>query len=593
LEEEIMNKTRTMAMGAALVFCIAFASAATAAVNDFARCVPKEALVYIGVEFRPDVVRALQESPGYKMQQDERFKALMTEFYDLVGGLCQKNGVPLKDMGLSFKDLEDLQEGGFAFAGGVIMRPTPDGEGVTPAPDAVMLFDTTAPKAKGFFDKAKKAMDVLVQKKILKSTTPKVEGTEATVYEIVKTENMDEMLPAMVMPAIATSGEVGIIALHPESLSRCLKVISGAGKESLAENELYKKSVEKLSKKRMCTVFENIESIVNFVMRFAPLEKEKKAMILDDLGLKNIKAMAASAWADKDGSYCEIYYYIPELKTPFARPFLHTMANFDLVKGISKYSAGFAAVSFDAPELLQIIRDVAKSVGGEDALKAVNGAIEDFNKEAGFNLEEDLLKSLGHEMIISMPLSLEIGAAPSVLPLFVAVEIKDRQKVEGIINGLLKKAGATIGRKKVGENMIYTHPFGSYCFTGKYLVVSNTPTRIEEFLDTMAGKNLSVANTEYYDKAMKFLEGKKSMLLYMNVEQGMRLASGILFMIENQGMFRAMGMRLPFGRNLAPEMKKLLGIEGKLLAIVPEYCHAFYMSVAPDDNGIMLKIMMP
>ena len=620
-------------MGAVvLVIGLALAAEALASVRDFARLVPEDTLLYADMLYNKRALKHLQASPGYKMMQDERVKAIMEEWYKMTDNLYEEAGIPMKEMGLSLRDTENFQEGGYAIAVGLGMQPV--GNMMMPSPKMVILFDLSSEKMKKIWDKAGGVMDVLAKAGKVSLIERDIEGAKVRTYQLNPAGGLPPQMVAMVMPSFYDDGKIGIIGLTPDALAGCLKIINADGKGSLAENKLYKSTVAKLSKKRMSTLFFNMKAVIS-LMAAAPVPPKERKIIFETLGLGYIESLGMGSWSDKDGSHSEIFIHSPDLKCPLMHPFTCARSRFELTKGVSKYSASFMSMSFDAPDICELVKGIVKDIVGEKQFESNMKKLEKVEKKIGFSIEDDLLKSLGHEVLFANPsMALDIGGVPSVFPVVVAVEVKDRAKIEKIIAILTEKTGAEFARKEVGRVTVFYHPVAAYCFSGRYLIIGNSPTRVEQFLDTMAGKNLSIEKTDAYRTAMKSLKGKKSVLAYMSLEQTLRMISGLLFIAEHSEQFQMFGISPPFGasrremprRYPVPEDyeeddmeddegweppdeefefrerrgglemydgRKMLHLMARFIAIIPEYSTACYVAVVPDSDGLIIKIVIP
>ncbi|MFH1550051.1 MAG: DUF3352 domain-containing protein, partial [Planctomycetota bacterium] len=493
-------------MGAVvLVVSLVLAAEALAGVRDFARLVPEDTILYADMVYSERALQHLHASPGYKMMQDERVKAIMEEMYKMTDGLYEKTGIPMKEMGLSLRDMENFQEGGYAIAVGLGMQPV--GNMMMPSPKMVILFDLSSKKMKNVWDKAGGVMNVLAKAGKVSLTEREVEGAKVKAYQLNPAGGFPPQMAALIMPSFCDDGKIGIIGLNPDSLAGCLKVINADGKGSLAGNKLYKNTVAKLSNKRIKTLFFNMKAVVS-LMAAAPVPPKAKKIVFETLGLGYIESLGVGSWDDKDGSHSEIFIHSPDLKCPLMHPFTCARSRFALTKGVSKYSASFVSMSFDAPDICELVKGIVKDIVGEKQFERNMKKLEKMEKKIGFSIMDDLMKNLGHEVLFAKSsISLDIGSMPSVFPVVAAVEVKDRAKIEKIIAILTEKTGAEFARKEVGRVTVFYHPVGAYCFSGKYLIIGNSPTRVEQFLDTMAGKNLSIEKTDAYRKAMKSLKG--------------------------------------------------------------------------------------
>ncbi len=658
-------------MGAVvLVVGLALGAQALAGVKDFARLVPEDTILYAEAVYDEAALKQMHASPGYKMVQDERVKAIMEEMYKLTDELYEKIGIPMKEMGLSLRDTENFQEGGYAIAAGMGVQPV--GNTMTPSPKIVFIFDLSSKKMKKVWDKVDGVMATLVKQDKVKLSEHEVEGVKVRVYQLTPPGGAAPAAGKMIVPSFYTDGKIGVFGLNLDSLAGCLKVINARGKGSLADSKLYKDTIAKLSNKRTETVFFNTKAVVAMAAAMAPIPPKEKKIVFETLGLSHIESIGIGSWADENGAYSDLFIHSPALKCPLFKPFIHAKSDFALVKGVSKYAPAFMAMSFDAPETYDLLMGLVKEIAGEEKFKKIMEDFERGEEKLGFNVKDDLLKSLGHEVVFTMPsISLDLGSIPSVFPGIVAIEVKDQAKIEKIIGILLKKAAAKLSQKKIGDTTVFYHPVGAYCFSGKHLIIGNSPTQVERFLDTMAGKNLNIEKTDAYKKAMKALNGKKSVLAYMSLEQTIRMISGILFIVEHSDKFRMFGIRPPFDRRPPtsrrepphrypvpedperaepapepepepegpegehdgsgaeppraqddmedveeweppdedsefgvpsgrmgmfgppPEVKKMMTLLGRLIAIIPEYSTACYVAVVPDSDGLIIKTVIP
>ena len=548
------------------ILCLLVLAAATrahAAVKDFATYLPQNTLVYFEIDNDPAKIKDMNQSASGRMGADPRYVKLLEDSMVQYEVLLAEAGFSLKEMGITAKDLLGVQQGGIAGAFWLEIGTMSGGDGSPyPFPRGALFFDLSTSASRAMWTKINAIAGQLAAKGKLIPGEETIAGIKARVFGVKDTHVEGE-----VKITFLQKDDIGIIALTPETM-KALLVCGARSGDNLAKSENYRKSVGKLSDKRLTTIYFNIECFVDTMVKMAGerLPEPIQQKLFNVLKIDTLRSLAIGSWADKNGEYLDSFLYCPGMKCPLLQPFTGTAEHFKLIEGVSKYATGFVAMHIEPAETCKMIQNTFKQAVGEDVFNHYMQQLAAQESEIGFSVEKDLIASLGNEVLFAMPsLSLDLGGIASIM----AVEVKDRAKVEKVIQAAIKGINALIqkhdtnglglelefAKKTVGKYTIYyTLLGGAYCFMDKYLIIGSNADRIEQFIDAMNGKHPSITDKDEYKKARRVLGNDNNMFGYMNMEHLYRLM-GLMYYLQDMFMSAAtcLPRELDEARPLQPE----------------------------------------
>ncbi|RKY29477.1 MAG: hypothetical protein DRP79_00215 [Planctomycetota bacterium] len=631
------NRRLTLIVLSAVIACLA-ASDARAEVPDFAEYVPGDCLFYAGMPYSKEYVTATKKSEAYKFSQNEEVVKLLEEMFESVPMELGEVKEIFAKSGLTWKDLFALQLGGVALALDVKMiqvkMPKDAGDmpggmkmPMMPRVNVAVYLDKSNGDVKAVWGKMEKLLNVLSEgeKPALKKASLKIVDTAATFYKPT-----DPSVPPMLDGILVfEKGDITVLSTSKAFAAEIIGCINGNGKNSLAKNDLYIKTMAKLGDKRMSTMFFNMKETLS---RFGGMMKRDKdaETALKIIQLESLQAIGGSGWVDENGAVSQFYMYCPDGKFALLKPFQYGRAKFATLNGVGKNALGFISVSLNPAKLYDDFLAMVKAADA-DAYKEALENIAEAEKEAGFKIKDDLLASLGGEVTLVMTsatLQLDVKELP--VPLAVIIELKDRDKFEKAYKAICKSEKIKPEVRKYGEKKheIQVLPKGAVCITGKYFMAANCARTLEGVLDTMDGEGGKVVDTDHYKKAMKMLGGEPSFLFFLNYKEYGNLLESLGKMMP--GMMRPPtpmpdmpddmedmddAEEAPTGFDEGgttgdekeeweeeeempevpemPDPMKMMETVSRFWKLFSDHFPGTYMSVHGDKEGLMLKFAMP
>ncbi len=636
----------------AVITCLAVSEAAMA-VKDFAGHVPGDCLFYYGFPYSQEYATLIKKSTAYKFSQNEEVMKLMKEMFESIPMELDEAEEIFAKSGLTWKDLFAFQLGGCALAVDVKMvqmkmpedmkgedwpgkeepvKEAPDGMEMPMVPkvDVVLYFDGSNGEVKAVQGKIIKLLDTLCEGKepALKKKSLKIAGTDTAFYE--PTEPPPPPAPEGIL--VFEKGDLTVLTTSKAFAAKIIECINGNGKNSLAKNELYNKTIAKLGDKRMTTMFFNMKETLSRFGKMMEEDKDAKTA-LKVIQLESLQAIGGSGWVDENGSVSQFYMYCPDGKFALLKPFQHGRAKFGTLGSVGKNALGFISVSLKPTELYDEFFTVLKAADADAYKEALEG-LEASEKELGIKIKDELLAALGGEVTLVMTsakLQLEVKELP--VPLAVIIELKDKDKFEKVYKAICKSKEIEPKIQKYGEKKheIQVLPKGAICITGKHCIVANCARTLEGVLDTMDGEGGKIVDTDHYKKAMKMLGGEPSVLFFLNSKEYGKLVENMMQLMQSM-MQPPMPMpdmpddtedeweeEVPTGFDKdgtiddeeegleeeeweeeempeVPEMpdpKKMMETFSKFWKLFSDHFPAMYMSLHGDKEGLMMKFAMP
>lgn len=526
-----------------VVALLALIGAEAMAATDFATFAPEDTLGLFSYPYSKENAEKIQQSNLFKMLSSEELKGALAEFMKMIPRDAMKEN-PLEKTGLELGDLLALKYGGFGISFGLVEQeplqdivPAPEGgeHGEEPAeppvghepmagpprPEMALYMDGANPEIKALTDKLIKALDAFSEGEdaAFKKGEAQLGAVKAVSYEILKKD--DE--PGEIV--VFVSGEVTVFAAGKECATKIVNCIAGQGKGSLAQTELYTKATGKLDARRMTTFFLNTGAL----WEVAKGQKDVPPPVFDVLHLDSVQAVVHGMWADAEGTFGHAYIYCPDGKLFLLKPLQGGKASFETMNAVGSRAFLAMSISSDASEFYDYVLGMIKQAD-EKAYEQATAMIEGVEEQIGLKFKEDILAALGSESTIVMTSPAMVLDAQFVpFPLAIIMEIKDKEKLEHVLEVLYAKMGAAPRVEKYGEagHELEVLPYFVLCKTEKHCILAASVRTMEEVLDAMDGKAGRLVDTVRFKAARKMLGEKAAVFTYCNTkEMAMGMAMG-------------------------------------------------------------------
>jgi prepilin-type processing-associated H-X9-DG protein len=213
--------------------------------------------------------------------------------------------------------------------------------------------------------------------------------------------------------------------------------ISAAGGKSLANNVDFVKSLAQVNKDAYLTGYVDVEKILALVetgMAMAPPEIGKNwAPIRDKLGLRGIKRLIVTEGFDGKDWASRVFVAAPAPREGLLGALLEGQPLSQQILGTIPENAAVAGAShFDLGGLVTMIRTAVTTFQPEAAAK-IDQAIAQANQMVGFDIQKDLLGSLGNEWAYYNDASV---AGNGVVGTILVNHLKDPAKAEASLTKL-------------------------------------------------------------------------------------------------------------------------------------------------------------
>ena len=461
---------------------------------------PEKALAAISLEL-PD-----SESVALKKAQSEEEVA----FYENLSaqGIKEADQKTFDKFGLRTEDLKKA----FAGTGSVALLSLIGRNGTKPFPACAATFPVKDPAT------ARVVIDALVQK--LNDAGNKIESAGGIYsWPLDKDMTLNAKLTDQYLIVTFEQGKSAISQLPV------------ANAPSLTASEKYRSAMRKVgvdgpAAGRFYVNAGGIKEQALALMAADPAQSMMTALVLELAGLSKIETLASVAVPEGDGYRQNACLSIAERKGLFK--FLPMRAlSADAAKAMPENVSFAVAGCVDLSKSLEIVRGVMAERVGEQADAMIQQVVAQASANLGFDLKGDFIENLGDEAILfSLPTE-RTGGWLGGESLTLMLKIKDRQKAEKAVGGLMNVVGtlitlanATISRELeadapvmnirsfeyLGARVNYLSVLGlalpSITVTDNYIVFSGGVYSPRALLRTIAGKEKSLADNEEFKSTM-------------------------------------------------------------------------------------------
>ncbi len=434
----------------------------------------------------PEGSAALRDSALHKIASEPEMKAFIAHVQDVCRSLLEAYG---DEMPVDFEFAAEIlgHEFSVAYTG---MHMT---ERMMPVP-GIMISCT--------FDRERKEFEAALEQMLAGAFGPQM--LESRVAQ----EHRGAQIKAMGPPDNALYytfvGKRMIAASQPADLRMALDLAAGEG-EPLSAQATFKHVIGKVGGRDcMLAVYADVKGLLGQFGMFIPPEAQP---MLEALGVQNIVAAGFGSRFADGGIRDALYFYAPGERGGFLTPAPQPV---DLaVLSIVPKNAEVAAVwRLDLEQAYGAVINLLQNIGDAESAEVLD-AIADFEQQAGLRIKEDLLASLGTQMLFY--------ASPNENVLM--IEYKDRDVLDSSIRKLIGLAGehVRLGQIQYGGRTIHHLDFAqfpmplspSYTYGKRFIAFALYPQTLKGFLRRMRGGGWESIrdNPDFQRVAARYLEG--------------------------------------------------------------------------------------
>jgi len=474
--------------------CVMASGSAAEDINALEKILPADTMLYVSFK-NPGEQVAFHESAIYKIAQEPEMKAFLANVEDELRGLHARHAaeVPV-DIGLIEEALGD--EISFAFTG---LRQADESS----PPQPGIIISTVFQRAPEDAEQALLAGLRAASGGAVGDAQPAFDHQGVSVKS-VGTPDVTFYYTFLGKRLIAASAEADLRAM--------LDLAQAAGR-SLAEDAMFKKTMSKMGgSDAMVRLYVNAQLLTNLMRVSMP---PQQSGVLDTLGLYNIQALGlASRFAD-GGIRDSFYIYAPGERTGIL-PQAGNPVDLSMLSCVPDNAEMVSLTRLDIEQLYgTVMRAIAQAAPEEQG--RIAGAIAAAEEQVGFKIQEDLLASLGTQILIFQ--------APRETVFM--VEVKDRAKLDSCIESLVAFGAGKVEKRELeyeGTTIRHVNITGlplpltpSYTYYRNFLVVGLYPQTLKSFVARVKAKSPSITDSEDFQRVSgQYLKGCDA-ISYSNV----------------------------------------------------------------------------
>jgi hypothetical protein len=262
------------------------------------------------------------------------------------------------------------------------------------------------------------------------------------------------------------------------------------------------------------------------LMASDPAQSMATALVLEVTGLSKLDSFAWVMNPEGDGYRANAQLNITERKGLF-KFFSAEALSVETAKAIPENVSFAAAGRVALSKSLEIIREVMAERVGEQADAMIAPVVAQASANLGFDVKSDFIENLGDEVILFSLLPERAGGWVGLEGLTLMLKVKDKQKAEKTVAGLMKLVGLLIAQANAGINreleadtsvmnvksfeylgteVKYLSMLGlampSVMVSGNYIVFSGGVYSPRAILRAVAGKDKSLTDNEEFKATM-------------------------------------------------------------------------------------------
>jgi tetratricopeptide (TPR) repeat protein len=357
------------------------------------------------------------------------------------------------------------------------------------------------------------------------------------------------------------------------------------GKPTLADNDAFARCKAKAGgTASRGLVFTNFEPFIETLSPYCPRE------IIDAialLGLTNVDAFCLSTAIENRGSRDSLFIDCPGEKTGLLGAIAPRPLSGETFEGVPADTVFFFGLAFDPGLLLKEIESIVKKTIPEHHAQ-LRRDLDAFRGETGFDLEKEILASLGDEITFfaSIP---KTGGMTMIPDMILRVTLGDEEAFDGLREKLLAMAR---GRLEVVETefkeRVLHHvtlpqrgiPLApTFAVDEGRLLVAGTPLAMKRYLKWLDAEGPGLTSTPGFGEAMIGVPDSASMIEYVDLRRitGFGYENGAPFLasvLPQSGLPLDAGM-LPLSETITDHMSSAVGY------------------VAIDEQGVMISARCP
>lgn len=225
--------------------------------------------------------------------------------------------------------------------------------------------------------------------------------------------------------------------------------------------------------------------------------------VVEEIGSMSVRAIAGSSTPQDTYSVNQFYVLAPGPRKGFMQAISDKPVDLSMLNRIPKESQSFSVFGIRLEKAWDVIWAAVRR-GDESMVKEFEAHLAQLETQSGVKLKEDLIDSLGEQMIFySLPLQNIMSPTPEA---FALIEVKDKAKAEKAMSSLLKFGSEVSGEFQFKENESETGKsfsvsipglakmgmLGSivptYGFTDKYMVLGLSKAGVKKAIKKLSAE---------------------------------------------------------------------------------------------------------
>ncbi|MHC4223804.1 MAG: DUF3352 domain-containing protein [Planctomycetota bacterium] len=218
---------------------------------------------------------------------------------------------------------------------------------------------------------------------------------------------------------------------------------------TLADSETYRKVRARVGARSEAFAYLGVKELMKALAEKEGAENETLRMVSAILGLEVVEAVGVQASLEGGGVQMNAFVPLSGDKEGLLKFFDAPNSALTPPAFVPEDVVSASTVTLDWPELIEEARRVANRIQ-PGAAQQVDMVLQQMKGQTGIDIEKDLFGSLGKEMTIIMKQPAEAAeGAPMMGPpmprMLMAFEVKDKAKLENVLNVLLMMAAQFLG----------------------------------------------------------------------------------------------------------------------------------------------------
>lgn len=457
------------------------------------------------------MMQSMEETAIYKIFKEEEVQTFLEDIIKKVEEMLKKVE---SRIGMSSEELCSFPMGqvGVAFLG---MTST----GSDTIPDIVLSVDLREGRSK-FEHLYKQLLQYLKEQGKGEFTESSHRFEERTIHHLDLAHG-PKVYFTFLMDAL-------VAALNKDSLEQVVSNFTHEKKEVLAENPQFVKT------RKMAGVEETSfflyaapEAFFSYFQGSLPPDKSEQMKFF---GVDSISSFGYGS-SFLEGGFRDVFFLDVKERNNFIGKLMECSGKGPLksLRLVPKESLFFQTFTLNIPKIWDQIFAMIKAFNPAEFKKAEKG-MQKFEEASGMDFRNDLLNLIGEEFCMYVTLS-ATGPIPEIAGM---VELKQPEKIDALLKGLLEKFGRDLSLKEITfENcpLRYVESLGpkipfspAFAIIEGFLVLGGTPQTVKKAIRQFKGEGESILNNEDFSRLLK-LNGIKdpgdlAQITYMDLRKG-------------------------------------------------------------------------